>query len=149
MWTYLQRWQAVNSLYHLQRKRDNVRWVQEHDLCAYIGGIDIVTHKGGDIALTNFRARVAYWFWGVRSHDELYRTIRNTIQDCEDKDVNWIARIYDKNAVSYYLNLTPRGREIYPYSHLLGKFFGNYYVKWIVTGLIVWILANHIITINL
>lgn len=148
MLTYLQRWQVTNSLYHLQRKRDNVRWVQEHDLCAYISGVDIVTHKTKDTFWTNARAHIAYFFWRVNNHEELYRTISNTILDCEDKDVNWVTRAYDKNAISYYLNLTARGREIYPYSHLIGNILNDYYVKWIITTLIVWSLANHIITIN-
>jgi hypothetical protein len=145
MLTYLQRWQVANSLYHLQRKRDRVQWVQEHDLCAYIGGVDIATHKGPDTLLTKTRAHLAYFFWRVRNHDELYRKIINTIQDCEDENINWITKHYDKNGISYYLNLTARGREVYPFSHLIGNFFGNTYVKWAVTGLIVWLLGKYIV----
>jgi len=148
MWSYLQRWQVANSLYHLQRKRDNKRWVQEHDLFAYISGMNLETHVGGDTPMTTIRAHLAYLFYGVRNHDELYRAIRNIIHDCEDKNVNWIVREYDRNSISPYLNLTARGREIYPYSHLIGQFFGNYYVKWAVTGIIVWILGKHLITVN-
>jgi hypothetical protein len=140
MWTYLQRWQVVNSLYHLQRTRDNTRWVQEHDLCAYIGGTDINTSHG-DTVLSKMRARLSCWFFKVRSYDELYQEIRNIIYDCQDKNVNWIVKEQDKNSISPYLNLTARGREIYPYSHLIGIFFGNYYVKWITIAFIVWILA--------
>ncbi len=142
MWTYLQRWQITNSLYHLQKRRDGVRWVEEYDLCAFIGGTNMRTHIGPDNLMTKTRARLSYFFFGVNNHDDLFTKIRNIINECEDISVNWITRAKHKDSISDYLNLTTRGREIYPLSHLVGLFFGNYYVKWATTLLIVWSLAH-------
>ena len=149
MWTYLQRWQVVNSLYHLQRKRGGVRWVQEHDLCAWIWGTDMSTSFWDENNfLFKIRGRLCCFFFGVSNINDLYTKIRNIINECEDVNVNWILRAKQKGTVSDYLNLTTRGWEVYPYSHLLGIFFGNYYVKWITTLIIVYILT-HYLNINI
>lgn len=123
-------------------RRGGVRWVQEHDLIAWIGGSDLRTQQH-DTILSSFRANLSYFFFGVKNHDDLYTKIRNVINECEDKDVNWIVREKDKHSISDYLNLTTRGREVYTYSHLLGLLFGNSYIKWGVTSLVVWLLATH------
>lgn len=149
MWTYLQRWQVANSLYHLQRKRDNIRWVQEYDLIAWITGSDLNEEIpfGDEAFLNKARRRLSYIFFGVSKHDDLYTKIRNIINECEDRDVNWIIRDKENN-FHIYLNLTTRGREIYPYSHLIGIIFSNYYVKWGTTILIIWLLG-YFLNINI
>ncbi len=104
--------------------------------------MDIESHVGGDTLFTKIRARLSYILFRARNHDELYRTIQNIIHDREDKDVNWIKRIEGNNAISYYLNLTARGREIYPYSHLIFLFLDYYIIKSAVVIYAGWILSH-------
>lgn len=146
MLVYLQRWQVANSLYHLQKKRNNNEdRVQEHDLCAYIGGKDIQKGKAINTPLEIFRAHLAYIFWRAKDHAGLYRAIEKTIKDCQDKNVSWIIKTNDPDGISYCLDLTARGREVYPFSHLISKFFENYYVRWGVGILFTWLIGQHII----
>ena len=79
----------------------------------------------------------------MRDHGELYRKVEYVIRECEDPTVNWLARRdRDYNSISDYIALTAQGRIVYPLSHLVGRFFGNYYVKWIMGALIAWIFVH-------
>jgi hypothetical protein len=139
----------VNSLYHFRSKRGGVVWIQEHDLIVWLSGINMRTKQGEDTLVEKMRMRLNYFFFGVRNTDDFFTKVRNVIYSCEDPDVRLIRREKaGSHEISDRLNLTTRGEEIYPYSHLIGIFFGNYWVKWALTGLIVWILGKHIVTIN-
>ena len=143
MWTYLQRWQVINCLYHFQMKRGGVRWAQEHDLIAWIGGSDLRTQLR-DTFLSSARAHLSYFFFGVKNHNDFFIKIRNIINECEDRDVNWIIREpKGKDGISDYLNLTARGRAVYAYSHLVGLLLENYYIKYGITSFVIWLLATH------
>ncbi len=145
MLTYLQRWKVVNALYHLGRNRDLKAWVPEHDLIIWISGQDYKTHIGDDSKFDRIKFRFWYWFFRVKTHDQLSQKIRNVIYDCENIEPKLIRRTNGDDGISDHLCLSPRGMEVYAISHLIGKVLGNSWIKTIGTAIIVAYLVNHFI----
>lgn len=148
MWTYLQRWQMVNSLYHYRQKIDGVSWTGEHELICWVGVRELDTAVESNTPLTRLRRLLVCWFFGVKDFDSFTTKARKLIDDCCGEELHWITRRKGWNSPFPSLNLSVRGEEIYPYSHLIGNVFGNSYVK-LAFGLITaWLIGNHLITIN-
>ncbi len=120
MLTFLQRWKVANALYHLGRHRDMKVWIPEHDLCEWIAGGDIWKDSawGKTPFIRNLKYRFWYFFFRVKSHDQLYQKIKNVIYDCEHIEPAWVRRTTGNNGISDHLCLSPRGNEVYAVSYL-------------------------------
>jgi len=139
MLTFLQRWKVLNALYHLTKHRDGQVWVAEHDLCEWIAGTDIRTHRGKTTFFENSRYRFSYFLFRVRDHAELYQKIRNVIYDCEHVDPVLIRRTKGDNGISDHLCLSPRGNEVYAISYFwLTSVPAQKVWTAILAGLVIW-----------
>lgn len=118
MWNYLHRWKVANALHHLGRKHGMVVWVPEYQLCAWVSGIDMKTHIGIETSWEKLRYKFWYWYFKVENHDQLFQKIHNVLYDMEHIEPAWIRRTKGDDGISDQVALSPRGNEIYAFSHL-------------------------------
>ena len=131
MKTYLRRWYILNQLYHFRQTKDGINSVKFVQFYLWLGGLkeqDKVFDEQGNFKKISkpFTLRFPLnLLSNVRSYEKLLKEIEVVINECVDK--KWIKKSMIDGSDA--INLDTLGMENYAFSVLLGKFFGNAWVK--------------------
>jgi hypothetical protein len=124
MKTYLKRWFVINQFYHYQRKT-GIQWEEEGKLVVWIVyKYDLNTLTFAELNIERKVRFIVKLLFGRKNYngmtlgEGISQEIRNTISDCES--VNYIQKDTPSHlAINYRINLTAKGREEYPFTHLI------------------------------